>query len=114
MTDTIPSAPRIKRREVWVDLPAEYEGLKARIWVNVPARIWADIGGSEKDAAKAAARQVVLEHNGWLDFDGEPYPPASDDAFWDVIPTELAAVLLTVIQLEMAKLPNSLTPRRRR
>lgn len=108
------SGPRIKRRETWVELPAEYEGFKFRVWLNAPARIWNDLGGSNEKLALAAAQQLVLEHNGWLDFDGKPYPPATEPAFWEAIPTELAACILAASQAEMQKLPNSIAPQRRR
>lgn len=130
MTD-ISQAPRIQRREVWVDLPAEYAGFKVRIWVNPPSRLWADIITPQdpdetpesakelteqvkEDKRLAALKRIVLEHNGWVDYDGEVYPATNTKEFWDDIPDELAAVLLTVIQREMAKLPNSLIPKKRR
>lgn len=116
-----PTGPRVQRREAWVDLPDAYAGFRARIWVNAPGRILNDLltNGDDEEAikekrAQKAASQVVLEHNGWLDFDGNPYPPASDPEFWDAIPLELTTTLLFVIRLEMNKLPNSLIPKKRR
>ena len=50
----------------------------------------------------------------WCDFDGAPYPQPDDKALWDVLPTELIAVMITAIQNEMQKLPNSMRPQRRR
>lgn len=126
MTDTQPTAagPRVQRREVWVDLPSEYAGFRARIWVNAPGHLYSALlsgpstSGENEDTketkAQDAASKIVLEHNGWLDFDGEPYPPASDPNFWEAIPAELTAVLLIVVRLEMAKLPNSMVPKKRR
>lgn len=130
MTDAQVQAPRIQRREAWVDLPAEYAGFRVRIWVNPPSKLWAAIytpATEETDEERkqvaeqvkqnqrmTALKQIVLEHNGWIDYDEVPYPPATTDEFWDDIPDELAAVLLTVIQREMSKLPNSLIPKKRR
>jgi len=114
MTDSQPTAPRIQRREVWVDLPAEYPGFRARVWVNPPSKLWAALGSGEKDRQLEAVTQVVLEHNGWLDYDGNVFPSPDKSEFWDAIPDELCAVLLTVIQKKMGDLPNSLIPQRRR
>lgn len=106
--------PQIKRREKWVELPAEYEGFKFRVWVNAPTKLWNDLQSEDDQAALEAMKKLVLEHNGWLDFDGEPYPPAGETKFWEAIPTELAACILVATQTEMQKLPNSIAPPRRR
>ena len=108
--------PQIRRREAWVDLPEEYEGFRFKVWLNAPSRLWVDIGsaGDDEDTAQSALRQIVLEHNGWLDFDGQPYPQPDKAVFWEDIPTELAACMLIATQQEMGKLPNSLAPTKRR
>lgn len=115
MSAAMPAAPRIPRREAWVDLPDAYAGFRARVWVNAPQRLWNDVASGDEARAKSALGQIVLEHNGWLDFDGLPYPPATDpQALWDAVPTELAAVVMAAAQLEMARLPNSMAPQKRR
>lgn len=106
-------ALQIQRREAWAELPEEYAGFEVRVWINAPAKLWSALTG-EDDDTMAALKQLVLAHNGWLDFDGEPYPPASDEVFWEEIPTELAACILVATQQEMQKLPNSMAPQRRR
>lgn len=119
------TGPQIKRRETWVELPEEYEGFRFKMWVNAPARVWNELnppanddsdedGAAREATAQAALRQIVLEHNGWRDFDGQPFPPADDAAFWEAIPTELAACVLMAARVEMGKLPNSMAPQRRR
>lgn len=55
-----------------------------------------------------ALHQIVVEHNGWCDWEGTPYPPATDDAFWDEIPDELAAAIMVLVRREAAKLPSSM------
>lgn len=114
MTETNGHGPQVKRREAWVDLPAEYEGFKFRVWLNAPTRIWAELTGENEAQSLEALRSLVLEHNSWLDFDGQPYPPANEAKFWEDIPTELAACMLVATQVEMQKLPNSIAPQRRR
>lgn len=126
MTEPNGSAPRVQRREKWLELPGDYAGFQFKVWVNAPTKLWMALGRNaagnrEEDEQKAseteaqeAIKQIVLEHNGWLDFDGNPYPPASKTAFWEEIPTELAACMIAATQAEQAKLPNSIAPRRRR
>lgn len=112
------TGPQIQRREKWVDLPEEYAGFKIKVWVNAPTRLWSAIGqaanSGDEGAAQDAAQKIVLEHNGWLDFDGEPYPPANTSEFWAAIPTELAGVVFALVQYEMGNLPNSIAARKRR
>ena len=110
-----PTGPQIQRREKWVDLPEqEYPGFKVQVWVNAPSKLWPMLSSGEEAEAQAAAKQLVIAHNGWLDFEGQPFPPPSETSFWEEIPTELAACILAGIQAEMQKLPNSMAPRRRR
>jgi hypothetical protein len=104
----------VKRREAWVELPTEYEGFKFRVWLNAPSRLWTELTGESEAASLTALRSLVLEHNGWRDEEGQPYPPASEARFWEEIPTELAACVLVATQVEMQKLPNSMAPQRRR
>lgn len=108
------AGPRIPRREAWVDLPSEYAGFRLRVWLNAPATVWNDLTSGDEARMVAAMARVALEHNGWCDFDGAPYPQPDDKALWDVLPTELIAVMITAIQNEMQKLPNSMRPQRRR
>jgi hypothetical protein len=109
------SGPRVQRREKWLDMPTEYEGFQVRVWLNPPAWLWHQFmrvdGGAER---LAAASKIVLEHNGWLDIEGKPYPPPDMPEFWAEIPTELAACIMRAILLEQQNLPNSLAPMKRR
>ena len=114
MSKQIGSAPQIQRREAWVDLPDEYEGFRVKVWLNAPSKMWLELGSGNEKRAMVSAKKLVMEHNGWLDFEGNEYPATTEDAFWEEIPTELAACILAAIQLEMQKLPNSMAPRRRR
>lgn len=118
MGEMIVNAPQIKRREKWVNLPEEYDGFQVKIWVNAPSKMWQAIGaaasGGEEDRAQEAAAAIITEHNGWLDYDGKPYPPANTPQFWEEIPTELAGVVFALVQYEMGDLPNSIATRKRR
>jgi hypothetical protein len=130
-----PHHPQTPRRERWLDLPDDYgqAGMRVKFWVNYPRSVQRDLMGGE-EATKRALLQIVLEHNGWLDFDGSPYPPANDpgekctaehpegetcpgmirDGFWEAITDELAAVLIVMARLEAGKLATSLIPDQRR
>jgi hypothetical protein len=115
MDEALPiTAPRIARREAWVELPEAYAGFKFKLWVNAPQRLWQDVASGDETRARAALAQIIMEHNGWLDYDGQPFPPASDPALWEAAPTELAALIITAANAEMMRLPNSLAPRKRR
>ena len=107
----VPTGPQVQRREKWVPLPDEYEGFEFRMWVNAPVSLWQRViqGGDSE-----ALQKIVLEHNGWRDFDGQPYPPATELAFWEQIPNELAACILGACQAEMGKLAASQRQTRRR
>lgn len=109
-------APQIQRRTVWADLPAEYEGFKVEVWVNAPTKLWTSMQNPETSEAEKqeAASKLIIAHNGWLDFDGNEYPPPSEAKFWEDIPTELAACVFATAYLEMQRLPNSLAPNNRR
>lgn len=134
-----PVGPRLPRREVWVDLPEEYPGFRFKLWVNAPQRVWNTIASAGKEqapllddatpeqiaaykaaadavttATTAALQKIVLEHNGWLDDEGQPFPPAADAGFWEAIPTELGGLVMASAQRAMGNLPNSLAPKRRR
>jgi hypothetical protein len=106
------SGPRVRRREVWAELPTEaadsYPDFRVKLWANFRRSLLEEITSGDNDRVSVALHQIVLEHNGWCDEDGEPYPPASDAAFWDAIPTELASLIIIAIQREATRLPNSL------
>ncbi|NJN53281.1 MAG: hypothetical protein HC804_00110 [Anaerolineae bacterium] len=112
--------PRVQRREKWIELPGDYAGFQFKVWVNAPTKLWTMIGKLATDEAENSSegmeglKQIILEHNGWRDFDDNPYPPASETAFWEEIPTELAGCIIIATQTEMGKLPNSLAPKKRR
>jgi hypothetical protein len=112
-----PSGPRLPKRLVWLDLPEEaYPGFKVKVWVNAPQRLFTGLTeATDADAIKGVLCQLIVEHNGWLDFDGNPLPPAADSRFWDEIPNELAAAVIVMLQGEVGKLATSLQmPRRGR
>jgi len=107
--------PRVQRRETWVDIGDPYAGFQFRLWVNAPVRLWNDVwSGRTNGIIRAALLQIVLEHNGWRDEHGAPYPAASDPAFYDAIPNELFSFVLTVAQEESQRLPNLRALKKRR
>lgn len=99
---------RAPRREVEVAIEG-YPGFTAWIWSNYPRRLGAVINANaDEESVVGALRAIVIEHNGWADADGEPYPPADDPAFYDAIPLELGAMVLRAISTAPAAYPNSL------
>ena len=103
----------IPRREAWLDMPEEYAGFRVQVWLNAPARVWNGIWAGDGAETEAGLRQVIVAHNDWCDFDGNPYPQPSESEFWQEIPTELAAIILRVAREATYDLPNSLPPKRR-
>lgn len=102
---------RVKRREVWVDLPGpDYEGFRFRLWVNPPARVSLRLAAGGVDSC----RQMILEHNGWCDADGNPYPQPSEAEFYMTVPSELLGLVLRLAEQEIQRLPNSIATQRRR
>lgn len=110
-----PKGPRLPKRLVWLDLPEDsYPGFRIRVWVNAPQRVFTALDAAqETDALKDALKQLVVEHNDWCTFDGAPFPPASDGAFWDEVPNELAGAVIALLMGEVGKLATSLLPQRR-
>lgn len=107
--------PRVAKRLKWVVLPARdkdgedaYPGFEMRMWVNYPSVLLDEIRSGVQERVRAALLQIVVEHNGWMDEAGEDFPPTTDPSFWDIIPTELATVMIVLIQKEATTLPNSL------
>ena len=111
---TAPAGPRVTRRENSVELPAPYTGFVITVWSNYPGRLTGELESGDMARIRAAMAHIVIAHNGWLDFDGNPYPPASEEAFWEAIPPELLAVVMMTATQEASRLPNSLAARRTR
>lgn len=108
-------APRVIRRVVWLPLnDAEcYPGFEIKAWLN-PSHMQRRLGDvASGDRASEFIKLVVLEHNGWVDEDGEPYPPANEPAFWDAIPMHLAVRTITVVNEALTSLPNSISAAKR-
>lgn len=112
---TLPLGPRLPRRELWLELPQEeYPGFRIKLWVNYPRRLNSELSAGSNERMLEALQQIVLEHNGWLDIEGEPLPPATSAEFWQIIPDELAAAVIALLGNEVGKLASSLVPTRRR
>jgi len=104
-----PGAPRVGRRENWIEIPdPTYQGFQFRVWVNYPQKYEDMLRSGDEEKMHAALTTIILEHNGWLDEEGAPYPPANDAEFYKQIPTELLAVMLTLVRQESARLSNLL------
>lgn len=102
--------PKARNRYATLTITDEYyEGFEFRIWVNFPKRLDVEIQSRDNDRQAKALTEIVLETNGWLDPDGNPYPPPTDINFWigpNSISDELAAIMLTMIRLQAANASN--------
>lgn len=100
------AGPQIPRREVWLALPGEYSDFRVKVWRNFPQRLKADLRSGDPATVLAAMTRIVVEHNDWRDDEGAPYPPASEPAFWEAIPDELAMIIGNALMEEVKKLPS--------
>lgn len=109
-----PVGPRLPRDEEWWDVEG-VPGFAVRLWANFPTALWRQAIGVAvtTDQQREAMRQIVLEHNGWLDEDGEPYPAADAAEFYDTIPNRLLLHLVRTIQTAQGTLPDFQKPTRR-
>ena len=108
-----PVVLRLPRREIWLDVP-EYEAFKIKVWANYPERVRKGLWSDDTAELQAALLEVVREHNGWGDEEGNPYPAAGTAEFWDALPNELAATVIVLARHEAPRvLPFSLASKRR-
>lgn len=115
MSDQNGTGPQIPKRLVWVDLPEEYPGFRIQVWVNAPVKLWNPVNNpGSNQQIEDALRKICLEHNDWLDFDGQAYAQPTETEFWRDIPTELAASIIEVAREASRQLPNSLALKRRK
>ena len=111
-TEQPPVAPaarglRIQREEAWVALPAPYEDFRLRVVTDLSWKAVVDLSSGDPARAMAAARGVILEHNGWQDAGGFPLPQPSDEQFWDLVPIKMLLAALDAIAQEVSRHPNS-------
>lgn len=114
-----PRGPQIPKKIEWISLPEEYgtdPPMQVRIWVTYPRKYIDEIRSGDPARLKEGMRKIVLEHNGWIDEEGEPMPPADsiDPDFWDVCPDVIAAAVLALITVEAGKGAASVMRTRRR
>lgn len=113
MQEKTSPGPRAPRIEDVVDLePYGYPGHQARVWLNFPQRLFAQMQSGNQEAAAALSR-IVLAHNDWLDEDGAPYPPPSEPAFWEALPTHQVVALLRAIVARVTAAPLAAVTRPR-
>jgi hypothetical protein len=107
----VPSGPRLPRREMWLDLPPEYPDFRVKVWVNYPRRLNDELKSGDEQRLVGVLRQIMLEHNGWSDADGTPFPPPTTEEFWAAIPNELLAAMVVAWSDELGKVNTSLMTR---
>ena len=83
---------RLPKRVGTVPLPDPYGDFHITAWFNFPWHLRAEIQSGDEARARAAWTQIILDHD-LVDFDGEPYPPAGTDEFYEAIPQEIMQVI---------------------
>lgn len=111
-----PSGPRERPRIEWLDFPqdCEYPDFKIRAWVNYPNRLDLDLSSNDPERMRPALARILVEHNGWIDQDDQPYPPAGTPEFWESLSNRLGFLVMAVVKTASTQLPNSLDQRKRR
>jgi len=106
---------QVARRVRWLSLNDDetYPGFEIKVWLNPSHAQRRLMDVAEGDRVTAFIKLIVLEHNGWADEDGEAFPPASEPAFWDAIPTELGIRIVGAINEALTQLPNSISAAKR-
>jgi hypothetical protein len=108
---TVSDGPRMPKHTRWVALPEPYDGMQIQVWTNYPHGIGNALRGLKgTDAFKDALAACVLAHDGWLDADGQPLPPADTPDFWwgDGVSDELVGVVLAVLAEVPTRFPKEL------
>lgn len=109
------------RRYEWKKVPESdkggYENYFVFMWMNFPATLANDIDSRNVDRVGEALSQIYQQHNHWKDETGAEYPqPGEVDGdgrtFWERIPNELVASLITMVSLESTNLSFLATERR--
>ncbi len=74
-----------------------------------PGTLNTEFSSGDFEKIKKALRQIVLEHNGWIDPDtDEPMPPATEDGFWDLLAQEEVLLCLRAVGAARKKVLSSL------
>jgi hypothetical protein len=103
--DPVPIAPRrvLPRRVRQIALPEPYDDFTVTAWMNAPKELWREVNSGEEARILPALMQLVTDHD-LVDFDGNPYPPASERAFWDEINNDLGAFIIQAVAGQIGKL----------
>lgn len=107
-------APAFQRREVWLSLPAPYDGWRMNVWINHPAHLGDEAESYDEAVRIGALGKVFLEHNSWPDpmHPGEILPPTTTKEFWERAPDEAVGIVLAMLKAEKDEVPNSIRRRR--
>lgn len=107
-----PPARRLPRRVERVRLPAPYDDFSVTAWLNFPRSLIVRLQALPRDTPEGDAEagrligQIVIDHD-LVDFDGAPYPPTTDPAFWEEIPPDLQAILISEVFGRVGKVPKA-------
>jgi hypothetical protein len=97
---------RLPRRIEEIQLPEPYEDFHITAWVNYPGQLREDMRSGDEKKVSAALKLIVISHD-LVDFDGKPYPPASEEAFWTEAPDDVGYAIIGAIRDRFGKLPKA-------
>lgn len=96
-------AKKMPRRIVEIALPEPYQDFSITAWLNFPRSVKDDFNSNVEGRVRAALMQIVVGHD-LVDYDGRPYPPADDPAFWTEIPNDTGLVIVAAVGNQIGKL----------
>jgi hypothetical protein len=107
MSETVTTPMRrLPRREMRIDLPEPYQDFSILGWMNFPRGVGADLSSGDEERVRSALMAVILDHD-LVDEEGQPYPLASDPAFWEAIPTDVGGMLFRAFVGQVGQLPKA-------
>lgn len=99
----LPPRRVLPRRVRTIALPEPYDDFTVTAWMNAPKELWREVNSGDEARILPALMQLVTDHD-LVDFDGNPYPPASERAFWDEINNDLGAYIIQAVAGQIGKL----------
>ena len=102
----MPDDPTPKRalpkRIVRLPLAEPYQAFSVDVWANPPNSVIARLNSGTEETPKAFG-ELIVGHD-LVDFDGTPYPADAAEAF-ELLPTEVALLMIRAATGDAAKLP---------
>ncbi len=101
--------PRVER---WCQVP-DYPGYEVKLWINYDQQVRTRLtSAKDSDTLMQVYQEIVLEHNGWPDAEGNvlPQPWQDIEGFVGGMDQYLSSVVATMLMTEPMAVPKSMLP----